>query len=122
LVPSAPFAALLRRSADGLAQQFLTSLAKLKAAKDCVLGLAATLSLWLLASEDANPCYFASVAAAVLVEQLLQVRQCCLSDACWVPAGQHRVPAGCLLGIIELPRHLKQQQQHIPPNCMQEQP
>lgn len=74
----------LRRSADGLAQQFLTSLAKLKAAKDCVLGLAATLSLWLLASEDANPCYFASVAAAVLVEQLLQVRQCCLSYACWV--------------------------------------
>jgi hypothetical protein len=59
--------------ADGLAQQFLTSLAKLKASKDCVLGLAATLSLWFLSAEDANPCYLASVAAAVLVDQLLQV-------------------------------------------------
>lgn len=62
-------------SADGLAQQFLTNLAKLKAAKDCVLDLCATLSLWLLSSEDANPCYLASVAAAVLLDQLLQV--CC---------------------------------------------
>lgn len=60
-------------SQDGLAQQFLTNLAKLKASKDCVLGLAATLSLWYLAAEDANPCYLASVAAAVLVDQLLQV-------------------------------------------------
>lgn len=60
-------------SQDGLAQQFLTSLAKLKASKDCVLGLAATLSLSYLAAEDANPCYLASVAAAVLVDQLLQV-------------------------------------------------
>jgi hypothetical protein len=60
-------------SADGLAQQYLTSLAKLKASKDCVLGLAATLSLWYLSAEDANPCYLASVAAAVLVDQLLQV-------------------------------------------------
>lgn len=58
---------------DGLAQQFLTSLAKLKASKDCVLGLAAALSLWYLSAEDANPCYLASVAAAVLVDQLLQV-------------------------------------------------
>lgn len=62
-------------STDGLAQQFLTNLAKLKASKDCVLGLAATLSLWYLSAEDANPCYLASVAAAVLVDQLLQVRQ-----------------------------------------------
>lgn len=40
-----------------------------------MLGLAATLSLWYLSAEDANPCYLASVAAAVLVDQLLQVRQ-----------------------------------------------
>lgn len=39
-----------------------------------MLALAATLSLWHLAAEDANPCYLASVAAAVLVDQLLQVR------------------------------------------------
>jgi hypothetical protein len=39
-----------------------------------VLGLAAALSLWYLSAEDANPCYLASVAAAVLVDQLLQVR------------------------------------------------
>lgn len=59
---------------DGLAQQFLTNLAKLKAAKDCVLGLAATLSLWYLTADDANPCFLASTAAAVLLDQLLQVR------------------------------------------------
>lgn len=62
-------------SADGLSQQFLTRLAKLKAAKDPILAMSATLSLWHLASEDANPCYLASVAAAVLVDQLLQVCQ-----------------------------------------------
>jgi hypothetical protein len=60
-------------SADGLAQQFLTSLAKLKAGKDCVLALAGTLSLLSLTAEDANPCYLKSVAAAVLLDQLLQV-------------------------------------------------
>ena len=102
-------------SQDGLAQQFLTSLAKLKASKDCVLGLAATLSLWYLAAEDANPCYLASVAAAVLVDQLLQVgrgrskggsllAQCCTCVAapgtrwrrCWsLGAGVlHRAAAG----------------------------
>jgi hypothetical protein len=61
------------RSADGLAQQVLSSLAKLKAAKDAVLGLAATIALLMLTSEDAHPAYLASVAAAVLMEQLLQV-------------------------------------------------
>lgn len=69
-----PRAVAVSCSTDGLAQQFLTNLAKLKASKDCVLGLAATLSLWYLSAEDANPCYLASVAAAVLVDQLLQVR------------------------------------------------
>ena len=38
-----------------------------------MLDLAATLTLWQLAAEDANPCYLASVAAAVLLDQLLQV-------------------------------------------------
>jgi hypothetical protein len=61
-------------SADGLAQQVLSSLAKLKAAKDAVLGLAATIALLMLTSEDAHPAYLASVAGAVLIEQLLQVR------------------------------------------------
>lgn len=51
----------------------MTSLAKLKAGKDPVLALAATLTLLSLAAEDANPCYIKSVAAAVLLDQLLQV-------------------------------------------------
>ncbi|KAF6263679.1 wings apart-like protein regulation of heterochromatin-domain-containing protein [Scenedesmus sp. NREL 46B-D3] len=58
--------------ADGLAQQVLSSLAKLKSAKDAVLGVAATIALLMLTSEDAHPAYLASVAAAVLMEQLLQ--------------------------------------------------
>jgi hypothetical protein len=79
-------------SADGLAQQVLSSLAKLKAAKDAVLGLAATIALLMLTSEDAHPAYLASVAAAVLMEQLLQVsvvnkrstltRTCSTVDVC----------------------------------------
>ncbi|WIA08618.1 hypothetical protein OEZ85_008047 [Tetradesmus obliquus] len=67
--------------ADGLAQQVLSSLAKLKAAKDGVLGLAATLALLMLTSEDAHPAYLASVAAAVLIEQLLQ-RNSTFEEAC----------------------------------------
>lgn len=60
-------------SADGLTQQVLSSFAKLKPAKDSVLALAATVVLLMLTSEDAHPTYLASVAAAVLFDQLLQV-------------------------------------------------
>eukprot|EP00879_Flechtneria_rotunda_P018831 GHRR01019765.1.p1 GENE.GHRR01019765.1~~GHRR01019765.1.p1 ORF type:complete len:522 (+),score=215.01 GHRR01019765.1:1777-3342(+) len=58
--------------ADGLAQQLLSSLAKLKAGKDPVLALASTIVLFMLTLEDAHPAYLASIAAAVLVDQLLQ--------------------------------------------------
>jgi len=77
---------LLWCRADGLAQQVLSCLAKLKPAKDCVLGLAATLVLLMLTSEDAHPTYLASVAAAVLMDQLLQVSSLCASKQrhiCW---------------------------------------
>lgn len=79
-------------SADGLAQQYLTSLAKLKAGKDCVLALAGALSLLSLAAEDANPCYIKSVAAAVLLDQLLQVRGECRGRAV---AGTLTCPLAC---------------------------
>ncbi len=75
--PSPPLSLIchmvLFSSADGLAQQVLSSLAKLKPAKDSVLSLAATIVLLMLTSEDAHPAYLASVAAAVLFDQLLQV-------------------------------------------------
>lgn len=71
--PGAAVLASVPYSADGLAQQVLSCLAKLKACKDCVLGLAATIVLLMLTSEDAHPTYLASVAAAVLMDQLLQV-------------------------------------------------
>jgi hypothetical protein len=80
---------------DGLAQQFLTNLAKLKAAKDCVLGLAATSSLWYLTADDANPCFLASTAAAVLLDQLLQVR--CIG---------HRALLQALLAVVHTRWHL----------------
>ena len=58
---------------DGLAQQVLSALAKIKAGRDAVLALAAACALLALAQEDAHPAYMASTAAAVLAEQLLQV-------------------------------------------------
>lgn len=69
-------------SADGLAQQVLSSLAKLKPAKDSVLSLASTIVLLMLTSEDAHPAYLASVAAAVLFDQLLQVGVDCPTWLC----------------------------------------
>lgn len=69
-----PLTMLCSCSADGLAQQVLTSLAKLKPGKDKVLGLASIIILLMLTSEDAHPAYLASIAAAVLFDQLLQVR------------------------------------------------
>jgi hypothetical protein len=75
------FLPLVSCSADGLAQQVLSSLAKLKAGKDAVLGVAATIALLMLTSEDAHPAYLASVAAAVLIEQLLQVSSLLLSSS-----------------------------------------
>jgi len=58
---------------DGLAQQVLSCLAKLKPGKDPVLALAGGACLLALAAEDAHPAYLASTAAAVLAQQLLQV-------------------------------------------------
>lgn len=52
----------------------LTLLAKAKAGRDPVLGLAASLTLLMLTSDDAHPSYISSIAAAVLIEQLLQAR------------------------------------------------
>lgn len=68
-----PPPALLPCSSDGLAQQVLSSLAKVKPFKDSVLSLASTIVLLMLTAEDAHPAYLASVAAAVLFDQLLQV-------------------------------------------------
>lgn len=81
-------------SSDGLAQQVLSSLAKLKGHKDGVLSLAATLVLLMLTSEDAHPAYMASVAAAVLLDQLLQVSGRNRLLGCGV--ARHAVP--CALG------------------------
>ena len=61
---------------DGLAQQVLSALAKIKVGRDAVLALAAACTMLALAQEDAHPAYMASTAAAVLAEQLLQV--------CWL--------------------------------------
>jgi hypothetical protein len=58
---------------DGLAQQVLSALAKVKAGRDAALALAAACALLALAAEDAHPAYMASTAAVVLAEQLLQV-------------------------------------------------
>ncbi|KIY96796.1 hypothetical protein MNEG_11166 [Monoraphidium neglectum] len=57
---------------DGLAQQVLSALAKVKAGRDAALALAAACALLALAAEDAHPAYMASTAAVVLAEQLLQ--------------------------------------------------
>eukprot|EP00775_Hariotina_reticulata_P010495 gene10495-10655_t len=77
--------------ADGLAQQVLSCLAKLKPAKDGVLGLAATLVLLMLTSEDAHPTYLASVAAAVLMDQLLQSKQSFQDVGASCPSGARLV-------------------------------
>ena len=61
------------RRKDGLAQQVLSALAKLKVGADPVLAMAASCTLLALAQEDAHPAYMASTAAAVLADQLLQV-------------------------------------------------
>jgi hypothetical protein len=58
---------------DGLAQQVLSCLAKVKAGKDEVLAGCAALTLLALSCEDAHPAYLASTAAALLMDQLLQV-------------------------------------------------
>jgi hypothetical protein len=58
---------------DGLAQQVLSALAKLKVGRDPVLALAGSCVLLALAQDDAHPAYMASTAAAVLADQLLQV-------------------------------------------------
>lgn len=60
---------------DGLTQQVLTAMARLKCDKDAVLALAAACILVALSEVDAHPCYFASTAVAVLLEQTLKVTQ-----------------------------------------------
>ena len=66
---------LLCLRSEGLAQQVLSSLAKVKAGKDDVLAGCAAVTLLALSCEDAHPAYLASTAAALLMDQLLQVNQ-----------------------------------------------
>lgn len=63
----------MRRS-ESLSQQVLTAAAKLKGVSDPDLAAAFSVMLLCLGSEDANPSYLASAAAAVLMSQLLQVQ------------------------------------------------
>jgi hypothetical protein len=58
---------------DGLAQQILTAAAKVKGSRDPLLALACSIMVLAVAQPDAYPGYLASTAAAVLVDQLLQV-------------------------------------------------